>query len=312
MLAEPLNLAILKSLAEGPRSQAEVLRIAGSPAQTTLRGRLRRLIEVGAIARHRRNRFPGALRVELDDAGRELLAVVGVLEHWLQRAPSGPLEPGSSAASAAIRALAEGWSTAMLRALAAGPRSLTEIDGLIASMSYPSLERRLTAMRLAGLVVPHQGSGRGTPYAVTDWAREGMSAMLAAIYWERAHRRATTTPLTRLDAEALFLLTVPRLRLSDGLAGACRLAIEIQQDDRRSLAGVTVEVEGARVVSCVTRLQGASDAWALGPGGAWLRAILQLDSSGLELGGRRRLAAELIETLHGSLFGDLDGRRIRA
>ncbi len=40
----------------------------------------------------------------------------------------------------------------MLRALAAGSLSLTELDRLIGALSYPSLERRLVAMRLAGLV----------------------------------------------------------------------------------------------------------------------------------------------------------------
>ena len=58
-------------------------------------------------------------------------------------APEGPLALGSSTAKSAIKALVEGWGTNMIRALAARPLSLTELNGLISGLSYPSLERRL-------------------------------------------------------------------------------------------------------------------------------------------------------------------------
>lgn len=303
LLAAPLSSSILRALADGSKQQAELQRITDAPAQTTLRAQLRKLADLGAIEKHRRNRFPGVLQYELTRAGRDLLFVVGTLESWLGNAPEGPRPLGGNAAKAAIKAFAEGWSTTMLRALAAGPRSLTELDGIIGSLSYPSLERRLAAMRLASQVEARPGNGRGTPYAVTDWLRRGMAALAAAARWERRYRPQTTAPIGRLETEAAFLLTVPLLDLPAELSGSCRMAIEIAGGERRRLAGVTVEVRSGRITACVTRLQGEADAWALGSPGAWLDAVIERDSDRLELGGDCRLARAAIDSMNQTLFG---------
>lgn len=303
VLAAPLNSLILRALEDGSKQQAELQHLTGAPAQTTLRIQLRKLVELGAIEKHRRNRFPGVLQYELTRAGRDLLFVVATLESWLDRAPEGPLSLGGRPAKAAIKALAEGWSTAMLRALAAGPRSLTELDSIISSLSYPSLERRLTAMRLAGQVEARPGDGRSTPYAVTEWLRRGMAALAAAARWERRHLPEGTAPIGRLETESAFLLTVPLLDLPAELSGNCRMAIEIADGKRRRLAGVTVEVRSGRVVACATRLRGEADAWALGSAGAWLDAVIERDSDRLELGGDGRLARATVDGLNQTLFG---------
>ncbi|HXS47363.1 MAG TPA: winged helix-turn-helix transcriptional regulator, partial [Solirubrobacterales bacterium] len=133
LLASPLNILILRALSEGPKRQTELRRVAGAPAQTTLRAHLQGLSEIDAIVKSRRNRFPGVLEFELTEAGRDLLSVTTALGRWLRCAPEGPLELGSDAAKAAVKALADGWSTTMLRALAAGPLSLTELDHIIGS-----------------------------------------------------------------------------------------------------------------------------------------------------------------------------------
>jgi len=152
LLANPIVVAVLQALSEGSKPQSELRQVAGSPAQTTLRAQLRGLEEIHTVEGRRQNSFPGVREYELTATGRELVAVLSVLERWLAAAPEDPLPLGSTAAKAAIKALAEGWSTRMLRALAAGPLSLTELDRVIATLSYPSLERRLTAMRLVSLV----------------------------------------------------------------------------------------------------------------------------------------------------------------
>jgi DNA-binding HxlR family transcriptional regulator len=179
LLAAPLNVSILRALAEGPRQQSELRQAAGSPAQTTLRAQLRHLVEIGAVEMQRRNDFPGALDYELTAAGGGLLDVLLVLEAWLEKAHP-PLTLGGNEAKAAVKALAEGWSTTMLWALAGGPLSLTELDRAIGAVSYPSLERRLSALRLAALVKPAPNRGRGTPYAVTDWLRQAVAPLTAA------------------------------------------------------------------------------------------------------------------------------------
>jgi DNA-binding HxlR family transcriptional regulator len=303
LLAAPLNVPILRALAAGPKQQLELRHETGFPAQTTLRAQLKRLDEVGAIEKRRRNRFPGVLEYELSAAGRDLLLVADTTERWLQRAPDGPLPLGGNPAKAAIKALAAGWSTTMLRALAAGPLSLTELDRIIVSLSYPSLERRLAALRLAGQVEAQASNGRGTPYAVSAWAREGVGPLTAAARWERRHMPRSSPPIGRIDVEALFLLTVPLLRLPEDASGTCRMAVELPGSDGPRLAGVVVGIENGRIASCTSRLQGTADAWALGSMTAWLEAIVNADTDSIEPGGDGRLARTLLESIHRALFG---------
>lgn len=303
LLAAPLNVPILRALAAGPKQQLELRQETGSPAQTTLRAQLKRLDEVAAIEKRRRNRFPGVLEYELSAAGRDLLLVADAVERWLERAPGGPLPLGGNSAKAAIKALAAGWSTTMLRALAAGPLSLTELDRLIVSLSYPSLERRLAGLRLAGQVEAQAGNGRGTPYAVSVWGREGVGPLTAAARWERRHMPRGAAPIGRIDAEAVFLLTVPLLSLSEDVSGSCRMAVELPGSEGPRLAGVVVGVEKGRIASCTSRLQGTADAWALGSTTAWLEAIVRADTDSIEPGGDGRLARTLLESLHRALFG---------
>lgn len=310
LLAPPLNVAILRALADGPRQQAELRREAGSPAQTTLRAQLRRLAEIGAVERRRRNRFPGVVEYELNPSGRDLLFVVDVLDRWLDRAPDGPLSLGDGGARAAIKALAEGWSTTMLRALAAGPLSLTELDGLIVALSYPSLERRLAAMRLADLVERCAGSGRGTPHAVTAWAREGVAPLVAAARWEQDHLPSRAA-IARLDAEAAFLLAVPLLRLRSDVSGSGRMAAAIRGSDGPRPAGVTVAVEKGEIVSCTTRLGRSADAWALGSPAAWLDAVTGSEANEVVLGGKTELARALLSSLRKAYSGFQAANRSR-
>jgi len=309
LLSSPLTCQILKALSKGPRQQSDLRRAAGSPAQTTLRAQLRKLGEIGAIEKRRRNHFPGVVELELSEAGRELLSVTGVIEGWLALAPGEPLQPGGSAAKAAIKALVEGWSTTMLRALAAKPLTLTELDGVIASLNYPSLERRLSAMRLAGMIVALPGNSRGTPYGVTDWARQAVGPLAAAAQWERRYLPETTAPIGKVDTEAVFLLAVPLLRLPEEVSGSCRMAAEISNGKGRSLAGVLVEGQEGRISSCTTRLEGHPDAWASGSTAAWLGAVIESDHGRLEMGGDCALARGLVEGLHESLFAGMRTRR---
>jgi len=306
LLADPLNVLVIRALSTGPKQQVELRRESGSPAQSTLRAHLKSLEGIGAIARHRRNAFPGVVDYDLLKPGEELLFAAASLERWLATAPQGRLALGSDAAKAAIRAFADGWSSTMLRTLAAGPLSLTELDRLIGAFNYPSLERRLAAMRMAGQVDAQTGNGRGRPYGVTRWAREGIGPLAAAALWERRHIPRSTTPIGRIDAEAMLLLAAPLLSLPEGVSGSCRMAVELSGGDGRRLAGAVVAVEQGRVETCTSRLDGTPAAWALGSATQWLEAMVHGDAAGIEAGGNCPLARALLDSLHGTLFG---GRR---
>jgi DNA-binding HxlR family transcriptional regulator len=308
LLATPINVHVLQALAEQPKSLVDLRRETGSPPQTTMRGYLRTLDATGVVTRRRRDDFPGSLDFELTAPGRDLLAVTEVLRFWLAGAPEGPLQLGSSAAKSAVKALVEGWDTSIMRALAARPLSLTELDSLISSLSYPSLERRLVAMRFAGQVRKMPGRGGATPYAVTKWLRHAVAPLAAAARWERQHLREQAKPIGFRDVEAAFLLAVPLLRLQSDISGSCRMAVELGNGSGRDLAGVMVTVEEGKVAQCIARLEGHPDAWTTGPAKSWLAAVIERDFKGLELGGDCSLATELIAGMHGILFGAVASR----
>jgi DNA-binding HxlR family transcriptional regulator len=303
LLSVPLNVHVLQALAEESRSLTDLRRAVGSPPQTTMRGHLRTLTEIGVLKRRRQSEFPGALDFELGGPGRDLLRVADILQGWLAAAPDGPIPLGSVAAKSAIKALVEGWSSTVVRAVAARPLSLTDLNRLISEHNYPSLERRLGALRLAGLIEACPGKTRGTPYTVTDWLRRGVGPLAAAARWERAYVIEDTAAIGRIDIEASFLLAVPLLSLPPEVSGACRLAVEIRSNGGEpGLAGVFVEIEEGRVRSCVCRLQGEATAWASGTPKSWMRAVDEGGTDSLEIGGDWDLATAVLGGMKRALF----------
>ena len=304
LLATPLNGLLLQALAAEPKRLVDLRRATGFAPDTTLRLYLRGLIETGVVTKSKENGFPGVLRYELGPVGRDLLVVAEVLQGWLAAAPGGPLGLGSRGAKTAIKTLTDAWDSGMLRALAARPFSLTELAMLISELPYPSLERRLSAMRSLGQVEARRrpGNGNGTPYAVTEWLRCGVAPLAAAARWEHAHLSEEPAPFGRRDAEAIFLLAIPLIgRLSDRASGTCRLGVETSGEAGR-LSGVTTTVEQGRIVSCTSRLEGKADAWAQAPIEDWFAAVIECDPGRLELGGDVELTRSLLSDLHRVLF----------
>ena len=219
LLAEPLNVRVLDALGEGPRPLPALVEAVGPVAASTVRRRLGRLAEAGAVAL--------AAEPELTAAGGELRDLAAVLRAWLARSPHGPIALEARAAREPLKAVTDAWSAGIVRALAAAPLGLTELDSLIADLSYPTLERRLAALRRAGLIeaLPRPGE---RPYTVTRWLRQAAAPLAAAARWERLRLPAATAPVTRVDVEAGLLLALPLLRLPADLSGSCRLVVELE------------------------------------------------------------------------------------
>jgi DNA-binding HxlR family transcriptional regulator len=297
LLAAPLNVEILRHLEPGPRSLRDLRSEAGLPPQSTMRLYLRTLSEIGVVERRPRSELPTSVGYEITAAGRALLEVGDGVQTWLQARPAGTKELGSTAAKSTIKALVEGWSSHVIRVLAARPLSLTELNSLIPRVSYPSLERRLAAMRECDLVEVQRGAGRLRPYKVTHWLRQAVIPITSAIAWERTHARDKTTGVGRLDIEAAFLLAIPLLELSEEITGKCRLAVEVHDGNSPVFAGVLVCIEAGQVTSCVASLEGEAEAWASGKPLTWLRHINLSPDGELELGGDRVLALSVLEAL---------------
>jgi DNA-binding HxlR family transcriptional regulator len=302
LLSTPLNVHILRALEEGPRSLIELRRAAELAPPTTVRKGLTALAELGVVARRRESQFPAATEYELERPGRQLLAVAAVVERWLTRCPEGELALASPAARNALKALMEGWSTLVVRALAAKSLTLTELNRLINEVSYPSLERRLRALRLTGQVEAAP-TGSGTPYTVTPWLRHAIAPLAAAIHWELDHPPGAAVPFGRLDAEAIFLLLIPLVTLADGDGGTCRIAIESRGADRESrFAGVTAEWRDGQPVAWSSRLQGHPEASVTGSTAAWLRVLSDGTAEDLDLSGDSALARNVMLGIVASIF----------
>jgi DNA-binding HxlR family transcriptional regulator len=300
LLAAPLNVHLLQALEDGPLPLIDLRRAVGSPPQSTMRVYSRTLVEIGTLERQRQASFPGTVEYASTDAGRSLLTIGQILERWLQEAPAGPITLGTTASKSATKALVEGWSTNIIRALAAKPLSLTDLNRLIPRISYPSLERRLGALRLADLVEPYPGEGRGTPYRATPWLRRAIVPLAAGAWWERRYL-ADPPQIGRLDVEAAFLLAIPLIELPLDLSGKCRLAVEIQGGSSPVFAGVLICVEEGKVVSCSSRLEGEAEGWASGSASSWMRRMNGQEAD-LEIGGDAELVREITEAIRKSAF----------
>jgi DNA-binding HxlR family transcriptional regulator len=297
LLAAPLNVHILQALSEGPKELMELRRAVGSPPQSTMRVYSRTLAELGILEQQRQKEFAGSSLYKITASGTALLKVGDVLQEWLNASPDGPIQLGTTPAKSTVGALVEGWSTNIVRALAAKPLSLTQLNRLIPKVSYPSLERRLGGLRLANLVEPHPGEGRGTPYRTTEWLRRAVVPTASAVGWERKYLPDSTPAVGRLDVEAAFLLAVPLMILPDTLTGKCRLAVEVQGGKSPVFAGVLVCVEEGRVVSCSSRLEGEAEGWASGTPLEWLRRMNGGGNEGLDIGGDVGLVLTLTDAL---------------
>lgn len=296
VLAAPLNVRILEALDEAPTGLADLRRATDSPPPSTLRTYTHALVEAELLERQRPSRFPTSVSYALAPAGRSLGDTVATMRNWLAEAPAGPVELGSAAARSVICALIEGWSASIVRAIAARPLTLTDLARLITRTNYPALERRLNSMRTVGLVEVQRGNGRGAPYTPTRWLRRAVVPLAAAMLWER-QTLPVAPQIGRLDVEATFLLIAPLMAFPARLSGRCRLAAELQAGGEPTFAGVLITVDGGRVASCTSRLEGPVDAWASGTPGTWMRVLAGKDQGWLEKGGDQELTEGVVRAI---------------
>jgi len=299
LLSVSLNVQVLEALRDEELALADLSREVGHPPATTLRSYLKALVDLGIIERRQEGGFPGSVAYSLTVAGERFLAIASALQDWLGEAPDGPISLGDPAAKSVIKALVEGWDASIIRVLAARPLALTELAKLITSISYPTLERRLAAMRRFGQVEGRRNSNgsRGTPYEITPWLRQGVSPLVAAVAWEREWVAEQTKALSRIDVEAVFLLAIPLLDLPEDYSGRCRLAVELRSAPQPGLAGAVLTVEEGRPIAWSARLEGDSDGWAGGSASRWLSWMSGRRDHFLELGGDTALVRAVLDDL---------------
>lgn len=250
------------------------------------------------------------IRVELDDSvyqvssqGREVLFVSFLAERWLQSAPQGPLDFDGPQAEAAILAQVEGWNATLIHALASEPLDFKQLNDATDGVRRGRIRRLLAALRSTGLVEALPSRGDGALYAVTDWLRAGLAPLIAAARVERRQGIEEAAPIDALDVGAAFHLSLSLLELPRELTGVCRLGVNLDDEGRTALTGVTVEIDQGRVIACRPGLEGPADAWATGPAPDWLDTVIEPDAKRIRTGGDKWLPAALLRNLHETLFG---------
>jgi DNA-binding HxlR family transcriptional regulator len=311
LLSSPLNVHILQALEGESLSPLDLQRAASWPALSTMRVYLRNLIDVGVLEPRRHGTFPPTVEYALTPAGRALLRVGADLQTWLNSAPEGSILLGSPRSKSATRALVEGCSSNIVRALASRPYSLTELSRLNVQTSYPGLERRLSAMRMVNQVEPHPVDGRGTPYRANDWLRRSVVPLAVATAWERKYLPDSSARIGRLDIEAAFLLIAPLVQLPPKLVGRVRLVAEVQGGTTPAHAGAVFEIEAGKVTSWSAQLEGETDASISGTAVGWLRQMNGSSVPHVEFGGDRVLGETVTAGLR-TMAGDRSARLARS
>lgn len=301
LLAAPLNVDALRALEQdSTMSLVELRRAAGLPPQTTLRGHLREMTELGLLERHPRARATDHAYVELTAVGFEFLEDADVVASWLARCPAGPVELGTQLAKNILKALVYGWSAMLVHAFAARPYSMTELAGAI-DLNYPAIERRMTAMRSLGMLAPAPGDGRVRPYEPSEWLRRAVGPLTIASRWEQVNSIPVTQSFSQRDMEAALSLVVPLLRLPRSASGSCRLEIEAPGKDS-SIAGIAFEAKRGQLVYSTAQLADEAEASASAPPTEWFWAVAENDPDQLSLGGDKSLARAAIAGIHQVLF----------
>ena len=269
-----LNADVLRAHADGPLRPRELEEKIGWAPQSSLRSTVAGLCDLAALVRLESDDGSQNAATELTEAGRELLPVATILERWLQLAPDGPIPLESTAAHGTVKVLTAGWDSTMIRTMAERPLTLNETNAGIVGLSYPALKRRLAKLRSTHLVTSVPGNTAA--YAATDWLRFSVVPLAMAGRWERKHD-PEAEPISPVEVEAAFLMTLPFVELSDEVSGSCTLAV-LTSDDRNGgepeVAGVTVEIANGKVTSCAADNASAPTTWALGTTDAWLDAVI--------------------------------------
>jgi DNA-binding HxlR family transcriptional regulator len=304
LLADPVSVSILHHLASGSLESTELFNRVEHVSRSTYFDRMRDLEELSLVARRRRADVPPVAECWLTGSGQRLLPVAALLDEWLDRAPEGPLKLGEPYATAAIKALAVGWGSTLLRWLAERPRSLTELEPLVDGLGYRKLERTVRDLIQADLAERVAVKGRLNPYGVTLWARQAAGPLTAAMRWERHEIAKRSASVGSMEAEGALLLGLPLIDLPAGASGTCALLVDADAAGRKSLAGVVVRLmdgcpiswEAARELE-LESVKLEADCWVWGSTLAWLSTSTDSPGALLHMGGNTDLAEKVMAAL---------------
>jgi len=244
-------------------------------------------------------------QMQLTGKGEEMLFVSGTIERWLSRCPQGPLALGLAGARA-LAPMVLSWSATLTHALAHGSLSLAELEQTLAAVLEPeAVEQQLESLVNSGQAEALYGSGRAPSYALTDWGREAISPIVAAVRYEQRYPEDDVLDPDVFDVEAAFQMALPLIDVPSDVRGTVRAGVRLPGAEGEELvAGSTVEVADGRVAASSPLLDRVPETWVTGDPLDWCETVIDPREAKLDTGGDIGLAQGLIEALHERLFGD--------
>jgi DNA-binding HxlR family transcriptional regulator len=293
MLADAVNVSILRLLARGELPVTKLPEHLGPVSRTTRFSRLRELEELGIIVREKEGASPPLTHCMLSPAGRELVAVVRLLRRWLKENPNRSLGNGDLFGVPETRALAIGWNSTVFRWLAERPYSLTELNAQSPpEVSYHELRKAREALSDTGLITAVASGDRGQPYQLTGWTRRAAPALAAAVRWEHDFLSGEGHEPTSTEVETLLRLFIPSL---------ASVAPALNGDNSPRLdnpEAFSVIVGGDRGPACAGNESSPQAGQVSGSLASWLDALVEGRSAGLQSKGGIRLTTKLLDRLH--------------
>lgn len=257
--------------------------------------------------------LPGVLSGEVDEPweGEEMLSVLDALRRWMSRRPRGTGRLGALMSEAgpssgeALASLVCSWLATVTHALAAEPMTVVELERAIGRLDGAAIEAVLDSMEKTGQAEAMR-YGEVTRYRLTDWMREGIGPIVAAVRHEGHFPDGLSAPPDVLDVEAAFQMALPLLRLPPRLSAAGRLGVRIPGEESL-IAGAMVEVDRGAILASSPLLESEPENWVTGTPLEWCDTVIDPSEPMLEVGGDSALAGILIEALHEALFGGIEG-----
>ena len=203
------------------------------------------------------------------------------------------------------------WSATLTHALASGPLTLAELERALAAVLDPeALEQQLESLVNSGQAEALYGTGREPSYALTDWGREAISPIVAAVRYEQRYPEDDVLAPDVFDVEAAFEMALPLLRLPAELRGTCRAGVRLPGAEGEDLGRrLDRECRGRSRRHLLPTARPRPRDLGHRHAAQWSEAVIDPAAAGLDVGGDIELAQGLIEALHERLFGDSDPPR---